>query len=176
MAGVAERLAAAGVAVARFEFPYMRRTRADGRRRPPDGQRALLDSWREAIAALGGAPRLALGGKSLGGRAASMIAGEAGAAALVVLGYPFHPPGAPERTRTEHLAALRTPALICQGERDPFGGRAEIEAYALAPAIALRWIADGNHSFEPRKASGRTLGDNLDDAADAVVRFLGGLG
>ena len=176
MAGVAERLAAAGVAVARFEFPYMRRTRADGRRRPPDGQRALLASWREALAALGGAPRLAIGGKSLGGRAASMIADEAGAAALVVLGYPFHPPGAPERTRTEHLAALRTPALICQGERDPFGGRAEIEAYALAPAIALRWIADGNHSFEPRKASGRTLGDNLDDAADAVVRFLGGLG
>ena len=180
MAGMAERLAVAGVAVARFEFPYMRRTRADGRRRPPDRQRALLTAWREAVAAIGdaaagGASRLAIGGKSLGGRAASMIADEAGAAALVVLGFPFHPPGAPDRTRTERLAALRTPALICQGERDPFGGRAEVEAYDLAPSIALHWIADGNHSFEPRKASGRTLGDNLDDAAAAVARFLGGL-
>lgn len=176
MAGMAARLAAAGVAVARFEFPYMRRTRADGRRRPPDGQRALLAAWREAIAMIGGdASRLAIGGKSLGGRAASMIADEIGASALVVFGYPFHPPGAPERTRTEHLAALHTPALICQGERDPFGARAEAEAYALSPSIALHWIADGNHSFEPRKASGRTLDANLDDAADAVARFLGGL-
>ena len=180
MAGIASRLAAAGVAVARFEFPYMRRARADGRRRPPDGQRALLAAWREAIAMIGGAAlgdasRLAIGGKSLGGRAASMIADEIGAAALVVLGYPFHPPGAPDRTRTEHLAALRTPALICQGERDPFGARAEVEAYDLAPSIALRWIADGNHSFEPRKASGRTLDANLDAAADAVARFLVGL-
>ena len=175
MQGMAERVAAAGIEVVRFEFPYMRVQRATGRRRAPNAPRVLLDAWREVVAALGDPSRLVIGGKSLGGRVASMIADEAGVAGLVVLGYPFDPPGGSSGPRTAHLAGLRTPMLICQGERDRFGGREEVATYDLSPAIALHWIADGDHSFAPRKSSGRTLDENLDDAADAVVRFVEGL-
>ena len=87
---------------------------------------------------------------------ASLIADERGAAGLVCLGYPFHPPGKPDRLRTEHLRVLRTPTLICQGTRDPFGKRDEVAGYALAPSIRLAWIAEGDHSFTPRGQSGRS--------------------
>jgi len=116
-----------------------------------------------------------LGGKSMGGRMASLIADQTGAAGLVCLGYPFHPPGRPERLRTEHLAMLRTPTLICQGERDPFGRPDEVARYDLSHAIRLAWIPDGDHSFKPRKRSGRTWEANLDLAAAEVLGFLNGL-
>ena len=86
---------------------------------------------------------------------ASLIADERGVAGLVCLGYPFHPPGKPDRLRTEHLRVLRTPTLICQGTRDPFGKRDEVAGYVLAPSIRLAWIAEGDHSFTPRGQSGR---------------------
>jgi len=111
-----------GLRVARFEFPYMVARRDDGRRRPPNPQSVLLDAWRRAIAALGPA-RLAIGGKSMGGRIASMVADESGVRALVCLGYPFHPQGNSEKLRVAHLTALRTPTLIVQGTRDPFRDR-----------------------------------------------------
>ena len=76
MAGMAERVAAAGVEVVRFEFPYMRVQRATARKRAPNAPRILLDSWREVIAALGDPSRLIIGGKSMGGRIASMVADE----------------------------------------------------------------------------------------------------
>src|SRR5690606_10507373 len=130
---IARGVAAAGVRVARFEFPYMAARRADGRRRPPDREPVLLDTWRAVVAQLGGSgasppgPRdLAIGGKSMGGRMASRVADELGVRALVCLGYPFHPPGAPERLRTAHLATLRTPTLIVQGTRDRVGTREEV--------------------------------------------------
>ena len=175
MGGIAARVAAVGIEVVRFEFPYMRVQRATGRRRAPNAPRVLLDAWREVVAALGDPSRLVIGGKSLGGRVASMVADEAGAGGLVVLGYPFDPPGGTSGPRTGHLADLRTPTLICQGERDRFGARAEVATYDLSPAIALHWVPDGDHSFAPRKSSGRTLDDNLDGAADAIVRFVEGL-
>ena len=108
----------------------------------------------------------------MGGRVASLIADEAGVKGLVCLGYPFHPPGKPDRLRTEHLAPLATPALIVQGERDPFGGRDEVESYDLSPAITVTWMPDGDHGFKPRKASGRTERENLDDAIAAVAEFV----
>ncbi|MCB9872487.1 MAG: alpha/beta hydrolase, partial [Planctomycetes bacterium] len=110
-----------GLRVARFEFPYMAERRDGGRRRPPDPAVRLLATYREVVAQLGSASDLVLGGKSLGGRIASMVADELGARGLVCLGYPFHPPAHPNRLRTAHLLALRTPTLIVQGERDPFG-------------------------------------------------------
>lgn len=174
MAAVAGAVAAGGIAVVRFEFPYMAARRL-GRRPPPDREPVLLETWRRVIAALAGR-RLAIGGKSLGGRMASLIADEAGAAGLVCLGYPFHPPGRPEKTRTAHLSALGTPTLIVQGERDPFGGPADVAGYALSPAIRLHWIADGDHSLVPRKSSGRTAADTLAEAAAAVAAFCRGLG
>ena len=91
---------------------------------------------------------------------------------LVCLGYPFHPPGKPEKLRTAHLETLACPALIVQGERDPFGRRGEIAAYALSKAIAFHWAADGDHDLGPRGASGFTRKGNLSAAADAVAAFL----
>jgi predicted alpha/beta-hydrolase family hydrolase len=175
MAAMAQRVAARGLRVARFEFPYMAARRADGRKRPPDRAPVLLDSWRRTIEDLGAA-RLAIGGKSLGGRIASMLADEAGVRGLVCLGYPFHPPGRPERLRTAHLETLATPCLIVQGERDPFGTAEEVPGYALSPAIRVAWMPDGDHGLTPRKKSGRTAEQNLDLAATAVADFLFSLG
>ena len=174
MEAVADGLARRGLRVARFEFPYMAARRADGRRRPPDREPRLLACWREVADALKDRP-LAIGGKSLGGRMASLIADEVGAKALICLGYPFHPPGKPERLRTAHLEALRTPTLIVQGTRDPFGTREEVTDYALSPAISVHWAEDGDHSLKPRKASGRSEADNLREATQAVADFLSAL-
>lgn len=170
----AEGVAKAGVRVARFEFPYMAARRKDGKKRPPDPPARLLEAFRAAASAFE-RKTFAVGGKSMGGRIASMIADEIGAAALVCLGYPFHPPGNPEKTRTEHLYTLKTPTLILQGERDPFGGRDEITALKLPRTIRARWLKDGEHSFKPRKASGRTEAENLAEAIDAAAAFLKGL-
>lgn len=171
METMAAHLAAHGLRVARFEFPYMAARRADGRRRPPDRQPVLLDCWRAVVAHLG-APRLIVGGKSMGGRMASMIADDQEVAGLVCLGYPFHPPGKPEKLRTEHLADLRTPTLICQGERDTMGNRAEVDGYALSPAIRVAWLPDGDHSLKPRKASGHTETENLNSAATTIAAWV----
>ena len=168
---IAGALGEAGHRVARFDFPYMARHREDGRRRPPSTATALAASWLEVIEHLG-AGTLVIGGKSLGGRIASLVADEAGVRGLVCLGYPFHPPGKPERLRTAHLETLRTPALFCQGERDPFGNAGEVAGYTLSPAIALHWLADGDHGFKPRKASGRTEAENREQARNAVAAFL----
>jgi predicted alpha/beta-hydrolase family hydrolase len=173
MEDVTGHLVDAGLRVARFEFPYMRRAVVAGTRiGRPDPERVLRAAWHEAMEALGGPERLVIGGKSMGGRMASLVADEAGVRGLVCLGYPFHPPGRPDRLRTAHLEALRTPTLIVQGERDPFGTRADIEGYRLAPGIEIRWLEDGDHSFKPRKASGHTLTEHLRTAAEAVAAFV----
>lgn len=176
MAFFAEGLAVAGLRVARFEFPYMAGRRSGGTKRPPDRPAVLLAAWHEAIAATGGpADRLVIGGKSLGGRMASMIADEMGVRGLVCLGYPFHPPGEPERTRIDHLARLGTPTLILQGTRDPFGGETEVAGYPLSPAIHIHWMADGDHGLKPRVASGRTERQNWQEAVDELAAFIAGL-
>lgn len=169
---IAERLAARGVEVLRFEFPYMAARRTDGRRRGPDRTPVLLASYREALAAAGAPEALFIGGKSMGGRMASMLADEVGARGLVCLGYPFHPPKKPEQLRAAHLATLRTPALIVQGTRDEFGGRDEVAGYTLSASIELVWLEDGDHSFKPRKKSGRSEAQALDEAADACFGFM----
>lgn len=169
---LAAGLAAAGLRVARFEFPYMRARRTEGRQRPPDREPVLLDTWREAVAELGGGGSLVIGGKSMGGRMASRVADEVGARGLVCLGYPFHPPGKPERTRTDHLEHLKTPTLVVQGTRDPFGTPEEVAGYRLSPAIRLVWLEDGDHSFKPRASSGRTEKQNLQEAVAAVAGFV----
>jgi uncharacterized protein len=173
---MAAGLAACGLRVARFEFPYMRARREEGRRRAPDREPVLRRAWTEAVAALGGAlgggSRLVIGGKSMGGRMASYVADEVGARGLVCLGYPFHPPGEPGRLRTAHLAGLRTSTLIVQGTRDPFGGPEDVAGYELSPSIRLAWMEDGDHSFKPRRSSGRTEAENLAAAIEAVAGFV----
>jgi predicted alpha/beta-hydrolase family hydrolase len=176
MAQMARALARAGMRVIRFEFPYMAEMRRTGRRKPPNREPVLLERWNRvidrALAAGTDVQRLLIGGKSLGGRMASLIADERAAAGLVCLGYPFHPPGKPDRLRTEHLRILRTPTLICQGTRDPFGTPDEVAEYPLAASIRLAWIEDGDHSFKPRRQSGRTWEQNLDQAVQAVLDFV----
>ena len=106
---------------------------------------------------------------------ASLIADEAGVRGLACLGYPFHPPGQPERLRTAHLRDLRTPTLIVQGTRDPFGTPEDVQGYELSPAIEVVWLEDGDHSFKPRASSGRTEKQNVAEAVAAVVGFVGRL-
>jgi len=174
MTAIAEGLAEGRMRVIRFEFPYMQERRADGKRRPPDPKRVLDAAWHEVIDGLG-REGLIIGGKSLGGRIASMVADEARVRGLVCLGYPFHPPGRPEKTRTRHLEVLSTPALILQGTRDPFGKPEEVETYRLSKTIRVHWIEDGDHSFKPRAKSGRTLGQNVEEAVAALLQFVAGL-
>ncbi len=164
----------AGIRVARFEFPYMARRRAEGGKRPPDRQPVLLECWRTVAAELG-PNSLVIGGKSMGGRMASLVGDELGVRGLVCLGYPFHAPSKPEKPRTAHLEALKTPTLILQGTRDAMGPEATVAGYALSARIRLHWLADGNHDLVPRKASGRTGEENWREAAGAVKSFLAGL-
>lgn len=172
---MADGIAAAGLRAARFEFPYMAARREDGKRRPPNTPAILLDTWRAVIAELG-PERLIIGGKSMGGRIASMVADETGVAGLVCLGYPFHPPGKPEKLRTEHLKTLKTPTLILQGERDTFGTKDEVPGYGLSKKIRVHWLPDGDHSLKPRKASGRTEAENLAEAVAEIVAFAAKVG
>jgi predicted alpha/beta-hydrolase family hydrolase len=177
MAQMADMLGQRGLRVVRFEFPYMAARRTTGKKKPAPKAELLADAYRAAVAQVRAEHpgRLLIGGKSMGGRVASLVAEEMHAAGtvegLVCLGYPFHPPGMPEKLRTAHLKAMRCPALIVQGERDPFGGRGEVEGYRLAATIQLAWIGDGDHDFGPRGGQGFTRKGNLALAADAVAAF-----
>lgn len=182
LSDVAALLSERGLATTRFEFAYMAARRQGVRKPPPKAERlveeyaAVVDRVRRELQP---GQRLLIGGKSMGGRVASLIADELFAAGriagLVCLSYPFHPPKRPEQLRTQHLERLTCPALIVQGERDPFGGRAEVPGYSLSDAITVRWMPDGDHDLAPRAKSGATAAGNLALAADAVVRFCCGL-
>lgn len=174
MAYFAEVLARHGLRVVRFEFPYMAQRRKTDRKRPPDRESVLRETWLNVIEGLD-RELLIIGGKSMGGRIASLLADEAGVAGLVCLGYPFHPTGKPERLRIEHLKTIETPTLILQGERDPFGARDEVGSYDLASTIRIHWLLDGDHSLKPRKASGRREQQNWDEAIVRITEFVQGL-
>jgi len=152
MSFFAAKLAKHSFRVVRFEFPYIYRETG---KKKPDREPVLRETWLKVIQELGH-EGLVIGGKSMGGRIASLIADEAGVKGLVCLGYPFHPVGKPDRLRVEHLRTIKTLTLILQGERDPFGSRDEVGKYRLSPAIRVHWIENGEHSFKPRKSSGRT--------------------
>ena len=175
MTAIASRIVDRGVTVVRFEFGYMAARRV-GARRPPPRAETLIDEYRAAVDAVGAVGPLVIGGRSMGGRVASMAAealfAEGRIRGLLCLGYPFHPPDKPTQLRTAHLIHLVTPTLICQGTRDPFGTRDEVPGYGLSPAIQVRWFEDGDHDLRPRKAvSGFTAAQHLDACADAVAEF-----
>jgi predicted alpha/beta-hydrolase family hydrolase len=178
MNATAKALAAAGFRIARFEFGYMA-ARRTGTRKPPPKAETVMPEYVAAIDDLGptNGP-LIIGGKSMGGRVASMIADaefEVGRiAGLVCLGYPFHPPGRPTQLRTKHLIGLRTPALICQGTRDEFGVPDEVATYGLSSQIEVKWLEDGDHDLKPRKAiSGLSTADHLKTVADSITEWVG---
>ncbi|MGO8566376.1 alpha/beta family hydrolase [Rhizobium ruizarguesonis] len=166
MTAAASALADAGFRVARFEFAYMAARRTLEGRKPPPRAETLNPEYEAAIAELGASGPLIIGGKSMGGRVASMIADDlhrrGKIVGLICLGYPFHPPGQPEKLRTSHLTRLTTPALICQGTRDEFGTRDEVPGYDLSDGIEILWLEDGDHDLKPRKTiSGFSSADHL---------------
>ena len=174
MADLAKRLAAQQISVIRFEFPYMQTMTATGKRRPPDKidkleahYLAQIDAFRASIST-----PLFIGGKSMGGRVSTLILERADVAGAVVYGYPFHPPGKPDKLRTGHLEVLTKPLCIIQGERDTFGTREEVGQYPLSAAVETVFLTDGDHSLKPRKASGTTYDDNMAAAVAATVAFI----
>jgi predicted alpha/beta-hydrolase family hydrolase len=174
MQQMTRNLVAQGLAVVRFEFAYMAARRLDGKKRPPNPQAQLLQQWREVYAQVRQqvAGPLAIGGKSMGGRMASLLADELAADALVCLGYPFYAAGKPEKPRVAHLAELRTPTLIVQGERDALGNREAVAGYELSPAIQLHWLAAADHDLKPLKSSGFSHPEHLAEAACAIGAFV----
>jgi predicted alpha/beta-hydrolase family hydrolase len=122
---------------------------------------------------------LVIGGKSMGGRMASLIAAAPDHAAhvqgLLCLGYPFYGAGRKDKPRIDHLMDLKLPTLICQGTRDPMGDRDAIGRLKFPPQLRIHWAEDGNHDLSPRKASGRTQAQNWTEALDAATAFLSGL-
>ncbi|WFR96642.1 alpha/beta family hydrolase [Rhizobium tumorigenes] len=176
MSAASDALATAGFRVARFEFAYMAARRISGVRRPPPKAEMLMEEYRTAVTALGSHGRLIIGGKSMGGRVASMIADELRDDKVIIgllcLGYPFHPPGKPDSLRTAHLRHLRTPTLICQGTRDLLGCRDEVLHYDLSDSIELLWLEDGDHDLRPRKTiSGHSAAEHLATMANAAMQW-----
>jgi len=151
----------------------MEKRALDGKRRPPDRAPKLLEHFRAVIEKARTDKPLIIGGKSMGGRMASMLAAETPTIAdgLILLGYPFHPPGKPEKLadRTAHFSAITMPTLLVQGERDTFGGRALLDTLTLPNCFETRWIPDGDHSFKPRKKSGYTEQQNREAAVAAIT-------
>ena len=180
MTASAGALAGFGLRVARFEFAYMAARRTSAGRKPPPRADTLKSEYLAAVDAVAAKGTLIIGGKSMGGRVASMIADELHAAGriggLLCLGYPFHPPGKPGELRTAHLEAMKTPALIVQGTRDPFGARAEVSAYTLSPTIEILWLEDGDHDLKPRKnVSGFSAADHMRTMGEAASAWAAGL-
>ena len=177
---IARLIGEQGIKVTRFEFAYMAAGREGGKKRFPPKAETLIGEYVDMIDVVSkskpNTQKLVIGGKSLGGRVASLIADRefrnGRIDGLVCLGYPFHAPGQPGRLRTAHLENLTCPALIVQGTRDPFGSQAEIETMKIPPEIAFYWIGDGDHDFRPRSTSGFTQTGNLEAAAVAVASFL----
>ena len=171
MQSVAKGLAFKGIRVIRFNFPYMIKRAEDGKRRPPDRAPKLLQAYQEVIEQVD-ADKLVIGGKSMGGRMASHLSEVDKVAAMACLGFPFHPPGKPEKYKGEHLAELAKPCLILQGERDTFGKREEFADFDLSDSIRVEFIPDGDHSFKPRKSSGYTEQQNIALAVDKLSAFI----
>ena len=175
---VADALADSHVPSLRFDFPYRQ-----GGRRAPDRAPVLEVAVREAadeLARLAKLPleRLVLGGRSMGGRIASMVAGDPDEAipalGLTLLGYPLHPPGKSETLRVEHFKRLTMPVLFVSGTRDAFGTPAELKRHAkkVKGPVSFSWVETGDHSFKPLKSSGLTAAAALTGVARAVVDFV----
>jgi len=173
---ISDHLVASGIEVVRFEFDYMAGRREGRSKRPPPREPVLREEWQQQVSRWrADAPDnlpLFIGGKSMGGRMASLVADELAPAGLICLGYPFHPIGKPDVLRTAHLAALKTPALIVQGTRDAFGTREEVSGYSLSSAIRLHWLGDGDHDFKARIASGFTWHQHMQSAAVCIHQFI----
>lgn len=172
-----ESLALHGVQVWAIDFAYMQRVWHENRRRPPPRIENLVDelaAWRDTLTPLAGeAPSLLwLGGKSMGGRVASLLAARDEAPGLALFGYPFHPPGKPERTRLAHWPNLTCPTRVLQGTRDPFGAEGEVRGYALPATAHVHFLDDGDHDWQPRRRTGHDQASLIEEAARVVAAAM----
>jgi len=168
-----EKITTKGLRVVRFEFPYMNERRETGKKRPPNSKKLLLDTWTEAIQQeLKAGHQVFIGGKSMGGRMASMIADSVDVRGLICLGYPFHAPKKEPGERITHLKDLACPTLIIQGTRDTMGSYEECQTCPLSEKIDFEWLEDGDHSFKPRKKSGLLHEQHMDKAALSLFNFI----
>tara|TARA_B100001063_G_C16728632_1_gene537948 strand:- start:676 stop:1344 length:669 start_codon:yes stop_codon:yes gene_type:complete len=176
MQAMASQLTSQKIEVVLFNFPYMQTMMETGKRRPPDKAEKLLAHFSaiiDEVAETQTSVPTFIGGKSMGGRISTMVLDDAESIiGAIAFGYPFHPPGKPEKLRTAHLETLNKPLLILQGERDTFGTKDEVSAYSLSSAITLSYLADGDHSFKPRKQSGFTLETHIECAAKSTADFI----
>ncbi len=165
---LAERLVEAGISCVRFQFPYQ-----EARKRRPDQPRVLEETWLNVIEAVKpNASRIIAGGRSMGGRYASMVAAKGAAVdALALFAYPLHPPGNPERPRDGHFPSICVPTFFCSGTRDSFGTPEESRSAAAdVPKATLHFLEDADHGFAIPRSTGRTREDVWSEAVDA---FLG---
>jgi uncharacterized protein len=176
MVGFATALAERGIDVVTFNFLY-----SEHRRRVPDPNARLESCWRAVIESVrsritSGASKLAVGGKSMGGRIASQVAagGAGDLAGLVFLGYPLHPPGKPDRLRAFHLRDVQAPMLFVQGSRDAFGTPAELRPIIsqLEPAADLFVVEGGDHSFKVLRSAGVKQQDVYRAIQDGIETWL----
>ncbi|TQF72034.1 alpha/beta family hydrolase [Pseudoalteromonas luteoviolacea] len=174
MQDMAQKLSHAGISVALFDFEYMETAKAQNKKRPPDRAPKLLARYEQVLSQLDAELPLFIGGKSMGGRMASMLVCETQAqiSGVLAYGYPFHPPGKPEKLRVDHFDKITCPFLVMQGERDTFGNKSEVSALSLGKTPELFWLPDGDHSLKPRKASGFTEQQNRQSAVARTVQFI----
>ncbi|HCG7135896.1 TPA: alpha/beta fold hydrolase [Vibrio parahaemolyticus] len=171
MTAVAKGLVEQGIRVVRFNFPYMVKRSEDGKKRPPDRAPKLFEAYSEVIAHFASSP-VVIGGKSMGGRMASLLAEHELVAGIACLGFPFHPPGKSEKFKGDHLASIDKPTLILQGERDTFGKREEFDEFVFSQQVKVSFLPDGDHSFKPRKSSGHTEAGNIALAVEQLSAFI----
>jgi predicted alpha/beta-hydrolase family hydrolase len=170
---LSKRVAERGIDSARIQFPYM-----EAGRRRPDPPSLLEATWRAAIETFRPPRgRLVIGGRSMGGRIASMVVADGMQVdALALFAYPLHPPGRPRSRRDEHLPLIAVPAFLCSGSRDAFALPEELrEAAALVPHARVHILEEADHGLAVRKSSGRSREDVWQEAADAMLEWLKGL-
>lgn len=179
MERVALGLAARGLPTLRFDYPYATRMHREGRRLPPNPMPRILDAHRRAIDVIRtrfpGRP-VVLAGKSMGGRASSLLAAEGvECAGCAFLGYPLHPARKPDKLRVDHFGELRVPCLFLQGDRDPLAELPLLRDHlpAIPGEVTLEIIAGGDHSFELPKRLGREPAEVQDALAQQIAAWTG---
>ena len=173
MNNLTEELLKKNIQIGRFDFPYMQERRASGKKRPPNSTPILQQAWQEIFESAPADVPIFVGGKSMGGRIASLMVDQWKTNGLICLGFPFHAPGKPPGDRIDHLKLIKTPTLIIQGERDLMGSKIEVNSYSLSKKIKIHFLTDGDHSFKPRKKSGAELQQHLVEAANEIHKFMG---
>lgn len=179
METIAKGLALQGIRVARFNFPYMQQRVDNGTRRPPERAPKLIAQYQQLIASID--QPMVIGGKSMGGRMASLVASDPTTDELSVnskikgiacLGFPFHPANKPESLRTEHFPLIKQAVFIAQDERDKLGTKEDVASYGLPDNIDWLWLEDGDHDLKPRVKSGFTHQAHLQKTIISMAEFI----